>query len=163
MTSIAKRADTDPERRPVRGASDEPIIMADDQAASLRPWCEKRGEPEPEDLSKNLLVQPPRHERTRGAVEVVRGKFIAALMRGSQRAMPLNACSVDLEDHADHLMEVLGAVSGYVAAILDEVAENVPGGLDRRSIDALLCDLFSEVTGTLRNAADALPLPGRRS
>jgi hypothetical protein len=91
-----------------------------------------------------------------------RQKDGAAFAGKDLRPMPLSPCAIDVEDRADHLEEVLGAVSGYVAAILDDVAQNVPGGLDRRQIDALLSDLISEVTGTLRQAADALPLPGRR-
>lgn len=39
------------------GGSDARIIMGDDEAALLRLWREKRGEEEPEDLSRNLIVQ----------------------------------------------------------------------------------------------------------
>ncbi len=39
------------------GGSDARIVMADDEAALLRLWREKRGEAEPEDLSGNLIVQ----------------------------------------------------------------------------------------------------------
>src|SRR5215212_2745022 len=46
-----------PERRRFIGGSDARIIMADDEAALLRLWREKRGEVEPEDLSGNLIVQ----------------------------------------------------------------------------------------------------------
>ena len=44
-------------RRSFIGGSDARIIMGKDQAALLRLWREKRGEAEPEDLSRNLLVQ----------------------------------------------------------------------------------------------------------
>jgi predicted phage-related endonuclease len=44
-------------RRTFIGGSDAPIIMGDDEAALIRLWREKRGEAEPEDLSRNLLVQ----------------------------------------------------------------------------------------------------------
>ena len=47
-------------------------------------------------------------------------------------------------------------MSVYVTAILDDTAQNVPGGLDLRQIDALLSDLASDVTGTLQRAADAM-------
>jgi hypothetical protein len=46
-----------PDRRFFIGGSDARIIMADDEAALLRLWREKRGEVEPEDLSCNLIVQ----------------------------------------------------------------------------------------------------------
>src|SRR6266849_6394426 len=44
-------------RRVFVGGSDARIIMADDEAALVRLWREKRGEVEPEDLSANLIVQ----------------------------------------------------------------------------------------------------------
>ena len=44
-------------RREFIGGSDARIIMGDDEAALLRLWREKRGEVEPEDLSRNLIVQ----------------------------------------------------------------------------------------------------------
>jgi predicted phage-related endonuclease len=45
------------ERRSFIGGSDARIIMGPDEAALVRLWREKRGEAEPEDLSRNLLVQ----------------------------------------------------------------------------------------------------------
>jgi predicted phage-related endonuclease len=48
-------------RRPIRryfiGGSDARVILGDDEGALLRLWREKRGEAEPEDLSRNLAVQ----------------------------------------------------------------------------------------------------------
>ena len=71
------------------------------------------------------------------------------------RAIPLDPDASDLEDRADHLKKVLSALSVYVTAILDDTAQNLPGGLDLRHIDALLSDLASDVTGTIQRAADA--------
>jgi len=45
------------DRRTFVGGSDARIIMGQDELALLRLWREKRGEVEPEDLSRNLLVQ----------------------------------------------------------------------------------------------------------
>jgi len=45
------------ERRAFVGGSDARIIMAEDEAALVRLWKEKRGEVEPQDLSGDLLVQ----------------------------------------------------------------------------------------------------------
>ena len=45
------------------GGSDARIIMGADEAALLRLWREKRGEVEPEDLSRNLIVQLGRRDR----------------------------------------------------------------------------------------------------
>src|SRR5688572_5384379 len=44
-------------RRTFLGGSDARIIMGADENALHRLWREKRGEAEPQDLSKNLLVQ----------------------------------------------------------------------------------------------------------
>ena len=44
-------------RRSFIGGSDARIIMGIDERALLRLWQEKRGEAEPEDLSRNLIVQ----------------------------------------------------------------------------------------------------------
>ena len=44
-------------RRYFIGGSDARIIMGNDEAALLRLWREKRGEVEPQDLSRNLIVQ----------------------------------------------------------------------------------------------------------
>jgi predicted phage-related endonuclease len=45
------------DRRSFIGGSDARIIMGDDEPALIRLWREKRGEIEPEDLSRNLIVQ----------------------------------------------------------------------------------------------------------
>jgi predicted phage-related endonuclease len=45
------------ERRTFVGGSDARVIMGDDEEALVLLWREKRGEVEPEDLSRNLLVQ----------------------------------------------------------------------------------------------------------
>ena len=44
-------------RRTFIGGSDARVIMGSDEAALLRLWQEKRGEIEPDDLSRNLVVQ----------------------------------------------------------------------------------------------------------
>jgi predicted phage-related endonuclease len=53
MSPRVKPAD----RRSFIGGSDARIIMGNDEAALLQLWREKRGEVEPEDLSRNLIVQ----------------------------------------------------------------------------------------------------------
>jgi predicted phage-related endonuclease len=45
------------DRRSFIGGSDARIIMGDDEARLVRLWREKRGEIEPDDLSKDLIVQ----------------------------------------------------------------------------------------------------------
>src|SRR5215218_5016747 len=58
MEVVVKQADADgTNRRSFIGGSDARIIMGQDEAALLRLWQEKRGEVEPQDLSRNLVVQ----------------------------------------------------------------------------------------------------------
>ena len=58
MPSASSKAITNTrDRRSFIGGSDARIVMGTDQAALLQLWREKRGEAEPEDLSRNLVVQ----------------------------------------------------------------------------------------------------------
>jgi predicted phage-related endonuclease len=57
MISVSSQQKQRADRRYFIGGSDARIIMGDDEAALLRLWREKRGEAEPEDLSRNLIVQ----------------------------------------------------------------------------------------------------------
>ena len=54
------------------------------------------------------------------------------------------------------MKKVLNAVSAYVTELLNDAAQNVPGGLDLHQVDALLSDLVSEASGTVQAAADAM-------
>jgi predicted phage-related endonuclease len=57
MSSDPKRSALLANRQTFIGGSDARTIMGDDEAALVRLWREKRGEAEPEDLSRNLVVQ----------------------------------------------------------------------------------------------------------
>jgi predicted phage-related endonuclease len=57
MSSDPKRSALLANRLTFIGGSDARTIMGDDEAALVRLWREKRGEAEPEDLSRNLVVQ----------------------------------------------------------------------------------------------------------
>ena len=89
-------------------------------------------------------------------VRAAHADLVTAVAAQPPWPIPLFANATDLEDRADHLKQVLDAVSAYVTTILDDTAQNVPGGLDLRQIEALLSDLSSEVTGTIQRAADAM-------
>ena len=80
--------------------------------------------------------------------------FVAALAGHPPRTIPLDADAIDLEDRADHLDKLLGALSVYVTVILDDTAQNTPGRLDLRDAEAILADLASDLSGTIRLAAD---------
>jgi peptide subunit release factor 1 (eRF1) len=89
-------------------------------------------------------------------VRAAHADFVTALAGLPPRPIPLFAYATDLEDRAEHLKKVLDALSVYLTAVLDDTAQNVPGGLDLRQIDALLSDLAAEVPGTIQRAADAV-------
>ncbi len=89
-------------------------------------------------------------------VRAAHAEFVAGLAGHPPWSIPIYADATDLEDRADHLKKVLDALSVYVTAILDDTAQNVPGGLDLRQIDALLSDLGSDVAGMLQRTADAM-------
>jgi len=87
-------------------------------------------------------------------VRAAHAEFVIALAAHPPWRIPLFPDASDLEDRADHLKLVLGALTAYVTALLEDAAQNVPGGLDLRQIDALLSDLTSEAVGVLQQAAD---------
>jgi hypothetical protein len=51
---------------------------------------------------------------------------------------------------------VLRTVSVYLPVILEDRAQNAFGGLDVVHIQAVLSDLASDVTGTIRHAGDSM-------
>jgi hypothetical protein len=57
MDGLNRRVPDSSIRRSFIGGSDARIIMGSDVLALIRLWREKRGEIEPEDLSRNLIVQ----------------------------------------------------------------------------------------------------------
>jgi hypothetical protein len=137
-----------------------PTIAGNDETTLLPLWHEKRGEAEPEDLSgKPRPTQPCDRAGAKPSASPVRAahaEFVAALAGHPLRLIPLDADALDLEDRADHLSKVLSALSVYVAVILDDTAQNVPGGLDLPHIEAVLADLASDVIGTIQHAADGM-------
>jgi len=70
-------------RRSFIGGSDARIIMGDDESALLRLWREKRGEVEPQDLSRHLFVQLGRatEELNRRWYEANTGNVISDVQR----------------------------------------------------------------------------------
>jgi hypothetical protein len=89
-------------------------------------------------------------------IRAAHAEFVAALAVHSPGPIPVDTDAVDLEDRADHLKKVFGALSVYVAAILDDTAQSIGGGLDLLPVEAVLSDLASDVTGTIQRAADGM-------
>jgi hypothetical protein len=61
----------------------------------------------------------------------------------------------DLEERAEHLQQVLGAVLDYVGAIVTDTDHVAPdGSIDRKYLLGLISDLAGEVAGSISNAAE---------
>ncbi len=141
------------------GGSDS-LVGGTDAPGLPRPSREQRSEGEPENLSgKPHPPQPCDHanaESSTSPVLAAHVEFVAALAGHPPRTIPLDADAIDLEDRAEHIDKVLGALSVYVAVILDDTAQNVPGTLDLPEVEAVLADLASDVTGAIQHAADGM-------
>src|ERR1700733_14714183 len=63
----------------------------------------------------------------------------------------------DLEERAQHLQQILGAVLDYVGAMVVDTSHVAPGGaIDRKYLLGLISDLAGDVAGSIVNAADDL-------
>jgi hypothetical protein len=52
---------------------------------------------------------------------------------------------------------VFAALHAYLAAVLGDTAQNIPGGsLDRRYLENLFQDLSGDAVGAIRNAAEEM-------
>jgi hypothetical protein len=63
----------------------------------------------------------------------------------------------ELDERRDYVRGLLKVLYAYLQEVLGDVAQTVPCELDLRQIEALYCDLTSEVMGTLESAGAALP------
>ena len=45
-------------------------------------------------------------------------------------------------------------LAGYLTVILDDTAQNAPGGLDLCDAEAILADLVSDLSGAIHHAAE---------
>src|SRR5438270_13669832 len=71
-------------------------------------------------------------------------EFLNTLSGHTPRFIPVDADAIDLEDRAEHIAKVLGALSVYLAVILDDTAQNVPGRLDLPDVEPHVADLASD-------------------
>jgi hypothetical protein len=86
-------------------------------------------------------------------VRAAHAEFVLPMAGHEPHPTPIDREASDLENRAEHMTKVLARLSIYVRAILDDAAQNV-GGLDPGHIAAVLADLASDLTGTIRQAAD---------
>jgi hypothetical protein len=143
-------------RHSLVGGRDARITTGGDEAALLRLWREKRAEAESEDLSA-CPAEPCNRAGAKpfpSPALAAHAAFVTALSGHPPRTIPLDADALDLEDRADHLGAVFSALSVYVAVILDDTAQNVPGTLDLPHVEAILSDLAADMTGAIQHAAE---------
>lgn len=134
-----------PPDRPARG------ITQGGEGSLVGLWPERRAEPEdPAGALRSLRDRPP----SAGGVRVAHTEFVATVAGQPPRSIPLDADAIDLEDRADHLGKVFGALSAYVAVIIDDTAQNAPGRLDLPDVEGILSDLAADVIGTIQHAAE---------
>jgi hypothetical protein len=103
-----------------------------------------------------VLITNASAKASTNPVRAAYAEFVAALAGHPPRSIPIDADAIDVEDRADHLNKVLNGLSAYLTAILHDTAQNVPGGLDLRQVNALLSDLASDVSGTLQHAVERM-------
>jgi hypothetical protein len=72
------------------------------------------------------------------------------------RPIPIDANCIDLQDRADHLTAVFGGLAAYLVIVLDDTAQNAPGGLNLPDAEGILADLASDLTRAILNAADEM-------
>ena len=95
------------DRRAFIGGSDARIIVGNDETALIQLWREKRGEAEPEDLSRNLVVQlgAATEELNRAWYERNTGRHVTDIQRKVKHsAIPWMAATLD------GIVEEIGAV-----------------------------------------------------
>jgi hypothetical protein len=97
----------------------------------------------------------PRKSST-DTIRVAHVRLVSALAGHPPRPIPLVPRPCAFEDRAGHARKVLEAFSAYLIELLEDVAENVPGGLEIQYIQAALSDLSSDVLGTIQQAANDL-------
>jgi hypothetical protein len=136
-------------RRPFVGGSD---ARSSDEAAIPRLRRDKHGEAKPDNAIATLGLPT-----TFGCPATTAYKsFLASLADHPPRLIPIDADSTALEDRAEHLSAVFGEIVAYLTIVLDDTAQNVPGGLELRDAEAILADLAGDLIGAIQHAADQM-------
>jgi hypothetical protein len=83
--------------------------------------------------------------------------MVAALAGNVPHPIYAEVDADDLDGRADHLEKLFAALRVYLAAVLGDTAQNIPGGsLDRRYLENLFQDLSADAVGVIRNAAEQM-------
>jgi hypothetical protein len=100
------------------------------------------------------LMSRGRPPKSTSPVRLAHIEFVAALAGNVPQPIYADVDSEDLDARAEHLEKVFAALHVYLAAIIADMAHNIPGGtLDRRYLENLFRDLSADVLCVIRNAA----------
>ena len=103
------------------------------------------------------LMSRGRPPKSTNPVRLAHTEFVTALAGNAPVPIYADVDSEDLDGRADHLEKVFAALHAYLAVIVDDTAQNIPGGaLDRRSLDNLFQDLSADALSAIRNAAEEM-------
>ena len=103
------------------------------------------------------LMSRGRPPKSTSPVWLAHTEFVAALAGNNPHPIYAEVDADDLDGRADHLEKVFAALHAYLAAIIGDTAQNIPGGaLDRRYLDNLFEDLSADAVGVIRNAAEEM-------
>jgi hypothetical protein len=111
-----------------------------------------------DDLSSTTSRAPcARPAPTFSTVEAAHTGLIERLARSKPLGIIYIADARDLKECAEHLQQVLGAVLGYLGAIVTDTDHVAPGGsIDWKYLLGLISDVAGDVAGSISNAADDL-------
>jgi len=94
---------------------------------------------------------------TFSTVEEAHTDLIERLVASKPYRILYIADAQDLEERAEHLQQILGAVLDYVGAIVSDTSHVAPGGsIDRKYLLGMISDLAGDVAASIANAADDL-------
>jgi hypothetical protein len=94
---------------------------------------------------------------TLSAVQAAHTGLIERLLASKPHRILYIADARDLEERAEHLQQVLGAVLDYVGTIVADTDHVAPGGsIDRKYLLGLISDVAGDVAGSISNAAEDL-------
>jgi hypothetical protein len=103
------------------------------------------------------LMSRGRPLKSTSPVRLAHSEFVAALAGNFPHPIYSGANADDLDARAGHLENVFAALHAYLAVIIGDTAQNIPGGtLDHRSLDNLFQDLSADAVDAIRNAAEEM-------
>jgi hypothetical protein len=110
------------------------------------------------DLSSTMSRAPgARPAPTFSTVEEAHSDLVERLSGSKPHRILYIADARDLEERAEHLQQVLGAMLDYVGAIVADTDHVAPGGsIDRKYLLGLISDVVDDIAGSISSVADDL-------